>query len=110
MCCKITLFFFLKFLSAVQIFCKPTYEGGCVDFDGKYRLDEKKDREYTLDECYGLCSVVKECAGFFHSTTIKYCALVRNGCERNVNADLKYYSMDDCRFGNRFASLISFKI
>ena len=71
-------------------------------------MDAKKDREYTLDECYGLCSVVKDCAGFLHSSTNNRCSLARKGCRNSGEANWKYYSMDDCRFGNNLASLMIF--
>ena len=85
-------------ISVSTIYCKPTYEGGCQNHEN-FRLAHYSDREYTLEECYTMCSVMRECAGFFLTDSNKDCALFRKGCESKPSVPLKYYSLDDCRFG-----------
>lgn len=89
--------FSFKNISAPKIFCKPTHEGSCKNWND-VKLDFKHGREYTIDECYELCLVVKECAGFFLSTN-NGCSFARKGCIKNPETQYTYYSIDDCRFG-----------
>ena len=74
-----------------------TYEGGCQNHMN-FRLEKFDDREYTMEECYTMCSLMKECGGFFLKDSPKYCQLYRKGCKSTPIA-FKYYSLDDCRFG-----------
>ena len=84
-------------ISVSTIFCKPTYKGGCQNYMN-FRLKRYTDREYTMEECYTMCSLMKDCAGFFLKDSPKDCELYRKGCNSNA-IPYKYYSLDDCRFG-----------
>ena len=81
-----------------RIFCSPTYIGGCENWSNN-RLEEHKDRQYTVEECYSLCSEHASCSGFFLHTPTKGCALYKNGCIKSDQPDYTYYSLDDCKFG-----------
>ena len=81
-----------------RIFCSPTYIGGCENWSNN-RLEEHKDRQYTVEECYSLCSEHASCSGFFLHTPSKGCALYKNGCIKSDQPDYTYYSLDDCKFG-----------
>lgn len=88
-------------VSASKIFCNPTWEGFCgmnnLDLLLKKHIHTRE--YYTMEECYGFCLELKECFGFLLKNSNKACYLFRKGCTRKQNAEWKYYSMDDCRFG-----------
>ena len=89
-------------ISVPETFCKPTYGSGCKGSQAEMnRLIKYDDREYTVEECYELCVLLKDCAGFNYLLKKKHCALFRKGCSDLGWGSVThvYFSLDDCRFG-----------
>ena len=85
--------------------CSRTYEGGCGNYEQKKLNKEFTDREYTEEECYGLCKAEADCGGFFLGTATEdkkgWCYLVREGCTDDDNPKWDYFAMADCHDGTR---------
>ena len=81
--------------------CTRTYEGGCANIQETNLNKYYKDRNYTVIECYDLCTTVPECGGFFMVTErVISCLLVREGCVNNNRQGREYYAMADCMTAN----------
>ena len=83
--------------------CQITYEAGCRNYREKF-LEMKKDRDYTMEECYDICSNHPQCGGFFLGKNIKSgdCMLTRKGCVKDGNRNWLHYSMDDCTISGNY--------
>ena len=92
--------------------CKKTYLGGCKNSNSKSLRDDGgfyNDREYTVNECYALCSrhntsYGKESnCGVFFIRLIQMgeakkgsCLLYKAGCTNNGDRNFQHYAMTDC--------------
>ena len=80
--------------------CIPTPDRGCDQWQSLL-IKNVVNRQYTVDECYGLCQENADCGGFFinrvdiSSAKKGSCMLYRAGCT-GTNHDLDYYAMADC--------------
>ena len=80
-----------------KIQCSITDEGGCRNLRD-YLLQFLRNRQYTVEECYELCSNHDQCEGFLVGRNGRSgdCILVREGCTKDSNRNWVHYSMDDC--------------
>ena len=84
--------------------CEKTYRGGCKEWRSKHLIREGgfyTDRDYTVKECYALCSKHRklngkksDCGGFF--ITKRACLLYKAGCQNNGDSRFQHYAMSDC--------------
>ena len=89
--------------------CIPTPRGGCDQWRSLtlghyatlYDTILGTLRQYTVEECYGLCKENIKCGGFIiNRVDIKRakkgtCMLYNSGCTGN-NSDVDYYDMTNC--------------
>ena len=83
-----------------RIICIPTPQRGCDQWQSLL-IENFVDRQYTVEQCYGLCQENADCGGFFinrvdiSSAKKGSCMLYRAGCT-GKNLDLDYYAMTNC--------------
>ena len=80
--------------------CRKIFEGDCNNWDGWKLNLNYQDREYSIEECHGLCLEAAECDGFMIGTMEGnepgVCYLGKGNCAQGNSKNLQYYAMTDC--------------
>merc|ERR1719336_2912795 len=82
-----------------QLSCSdgPTWTGECKEYKS-VKLQQFKDRYYSVDECANLCNGLDGCVGFQYGTNARdgWCLPVGEGCETGGgNPNWFYYDLTD---------------